>query len=367
MNRITQTLAVIIISLIGCKEDKKGFEIFGHINGIEDGTLIKLIDRRQQISLDSAYSINGDFILKGKVDHATSCIIICNNEGANIQVENVKMTFNSSLNNLDMNSSITGGEEQKLINELNVLYKPYVDQYSGALDSLQNEKYNDEGEKRRLIERYKKLQPIAHKILEDFATKHVDTYFGLDIVYRNRKRFKKDSLKTIYENLPQPLKEAEEGKGLKIYIYEELIGVGKPFIDFVAKDLSGNDFKLSDLSGKNIYLSFWGTGCPPCRMENKYFSKNFHRIPKELSIVSFSIDKDKKSWNDASQKDSVKWINVSDLEGSKGAIKTRYGVQAIPNSFLIDKDGIITKIFYGFNPNEDLIEILENIITEEKG
>src|ERR1035437_8988570 len=38
-------------------------------------------------------------------------------------------------------------------------------------------------------------------------------------------------------------------------------------IDFKLKDLNGNEFSLSDLKGKNVFLNFWATWCPPCKAE----------------------------------------------------------------------------------------------------
>ncbi len=51
----------------------------------------------------------------------------------------------------------------------------------------------------------------------------------------------------------------------------------------------------------------------------------------------------------ASKSDNIVWTNVSDLKGDNGIIKTKYGVQAIPTSFLINKDGIVVEKFVGFD------------------
>jgi peroxiredoxin len=131
-------------------------------------------------------------------------------------------------------------------------------------------------------------------------------------------------------------------------------------IDFEVKDLQGKPFKLSSLLGKDILLSFWSKGCGPCRMENKKISDNYEKYKDKIAIVSFSIDNNKKYWIDASKEDNIRWTNVSDLEGEIGIIKTKYSVQAIPTSFLINKDGIIIEKFTGFG--EKFLSSIENII-----
>lgn len=146
-------------------------------------------------------------------------------------------------------------------------------------------------------------------------------------------------------------KEASRSKALKIFLYEELAQKGKQFIDFKAKTVKGDDFSLSSLKGNYIYLSFWSAGCGPCRIENRFLSQNKNELPKDLSLVSFSTDKNFKAWDFASKSDGIDWYNVSDLEGESGKIKTQYQVQAIPTSFLIDKNGIVMEKFIGYDKN----------------
>ncbi len=99
-------------------------------------------------------------------------------------------------------------------------------------------------------------------------------------------------------------------------------------------------------------------------MENKYLSEHFNEVPEDLSIVSFSVDKNENAWKKASETDNITWHNVSDKEGTKGRIKTQYQVQAIPTSFLIDKNGKIIKKFKRFDPNGNIIVKLKDIIAE---
>lgn len=359
-------ILIATITLSSCKTKNDGFNIIGHIEGIEDSTLITLYDLDQQINLDSAFSINGDFELSGKVEYPTGCLIQCQDEYANIKVENVEMSFKSPIKDMHLNSKITGGKEQDLQNELKKLQQPHDQTYFVAYDSLMNKKYTTDEEKKRLIKTFNESQSKSQEIYVDFGKKHSDTYMGLDIVYRNRKSIDRDTLKVIFENLPTSIKSSPTANALNVFLFEEIAKVGNPLIDFDVKTIDGQDFKLSSLKGKYIYLCFWSAGCGPCRMENKYLSEHFNELPKDLSIVSFSVDRNISAWEQASEKDNITWHNVSDKEGSKGRIKTQYQVQAIPTSFLIDKNGIIIKKFKGFDPNGNIIEKLKNIIDEIK-
>lgn len=360
-------IILLIILLVSCKTDN-GFIIKGHIDGIEDGTLVTLYDLDQQFNLDSAFSTNGNFTLKGLVEDPTTCWVKCKDELAIIQVENKKMTFNSPLKDMLVNSSIQGGDEQKLQNQLNSLQNPYYIMYTRAYDSLMNKMYSNDNEKQRLIKRFNESQSTYMKIYVNFGKSHPESYLGLDIIYRNRKSIPKDSIKIIYEKLTPKFKVTPNAKALKIFLNEKLAQKGQPFIDFNAKTLNGEDFSLSSLKGNYIYLCFWSSNCGACLMENKFLSKHFKEIPKDMSIVSFSIDKNIKLWNETSKTDSIVWYNVSSLEGEFGKVKTIYEVQAIPTSFLIDKNGIVIEKFIGFDTDGVLIRQLKTLIeqTENK-
>jgi peroxiredoxin len=342
----------------------KGFIIRGHIEGIEDGTWVKLYDLDEQKYLDSVISKNGNFIFSGKVEYPTTCWVQCKNESATIQVENTEMTFNSPIKKMSLNNTAQGGNEQRLQNELNELQRPYYDLYYSAYDSLDNKKYSSDIEKQRLIKRFNESQSTLQKIYVNFGKAHTNSFMGLDIIYSNRKSIAKDSLKLLYEKLLPKYKEAPRSKALKVFLYEELAQKGKQFIDFNAKTIKGEDFSLSSLKGKYIYLSFWSAGCGPCRMENKFLSQNKNELPKDLSLVSFSTDKNFKDWDIASKSDGINWYNVSDLEGESGRIKTQYQVQAIPTSFLIDKNGIVIEQFIGYDKN--ILKHIKTLIEEKK-
>jgi peroxiredoxin len=367
MRKIQKIFGLVILTIIlaSCKFNN-GFTIKGHIDGIVDGAKIKLYDLEQGAFTDSTFSKNGDFIFKGSVEYPTGFRIHCKDEYAIFQVENTEITFNSPLKDMLLKSSIQGGKEQELQNELQKRKNFYdVIAYS-ALDSLNNKKFSTDEDKNRLFKKLNEFATASQQIYINFGKSHPDTYLGLDIIYMNRMSIPKDTLELIYKNLTSKFKEAPRSKALKIFLYEELAQKGKPFIDFHAKTLKGEDFSLSSLKGHYIYLSFGSSNCGACRLENKFLSHHFNEIPNDLSLVSFSLDKNVKYWEKASKSDSIVWYDVSDLEGGNGSIKTQYQVQAIPTSYLIDRNGIIINKFIGFDTDGTIINELKTLIEENK-
>ena len=61
-------------------------------------------------------------------------------------------------------------------------------------------------------------------------------------------------------------------------------------IDFKLKDLDGKELSLSDLKGKNVFLNFWATWCPPCKAEMPEIEKSYQETKdSDLVIVSIEI------------------------------------------------------------------------------
>ncbi|MBL0336871.1 MAG: TlpA family protein disulfide reductase [Chitinophagaceae bacterium] len=262
-----------------------------------------------------------------------------------------------------MYATAKGGREQDLQTELTALQHPYEVVFFGAYDSLNNKYYRDTLHRQQLIKKLNLYQDTAQRIYVEFGKKHPNSYIGLDILYRNRQRVGKETIESLLPEIESSIKASPKGEALLLFVLGELAKKGKPFIDFQVPDINGNLFKLSALKGNYILLSFWNAACGPCRRENRKLSQDFGRFKNKLAIVSFSTDKVKSVWLKASLTDNILWTNVSDLQGDNGKIKTQYDVQAIPTTFLINRDGIIIEIFIGLD--EDFLNIVEKLISHE--
>ena len=358
---ILTTLMISFLSSNAQPNNSKGFILKGHIDGIENGTKVYLHNIDEQINIDSAVSINGNFTFKGHIDHPTSCWVLCKDQYAIIQVENTNMDFYSPLKNMRLHAVAKGGKEQELQSNLSALQHPYEKVYIEAYDSLTLKQYVDKEHQKRLAKNVNDYQDTAQNIYVEFGKRHPNSYLGLDILYRNRQRIGKDTIETLISQLDETLKATPKAEALNLFVFGELAQKGKKFIDFEVKDIYGEPFKLSSLQGNFILLSFWNASCGPCRRENKKISKDYDRFKNKLSIVSFSTDKVPSSWLKASKADNILWTNVSDMKGDNGKIKTQYNVQAIPTSFLINKEGIVIEKFIGLD--EDFLNQLEKLIA----
>jgi peroxiredoxin len=128
--------------------------------------------------------------------------------------------------------------------------------------------------------------------------------------------------------------------------YEPLT-VGKVAPDFDLPDLDGRTMRLSDFRGKVVFLNFWATWCKPCREEMpsmEILYKNFEG--RDFVILAVSIDRV------TTKKDIppfVKGLNLTFpiLIDSWGQTDKRYKLMGVPETYIIDQQGILREKVIG--------------------
>ena len=105
------------------------------------------------------------------------------------------------------------------------------------------------------------------------------------------------------------------------------------------------DSNFQDLvlnSDKPVLVDFWASWCAPCREENPNVVKAWEQFKdKNFTILGVSLDTRRDKWTEAIASDQLNWNHVSELKGWGSAIARNYGVNSIPQNFLIDPNGNI--------------------------
>lgn len=116
-------------------------------------------------------------------------------------------------------------------------------------------------------------------------------------------------------------------------------------LDFTVADLKGDSIKLSSLKGKVLILDFWASWCGPCRYSNKHLVKLYSKYKdRGLEILSVSLDEETKDWKKAVTKDKITWMQGIDKGGWDALAAIKWQVDALPSSFLVNKDGDVVAI-----------------------
>ncbi|MGD8836806.1 MAG: TlpA disulfide reductase family protein [Desulfobacteraceae bacterium] len=127
----------------------------------------------------------------------------------------------------------------------------------------------------------------------------------------------------------------------------ELAVAGNPAPNFELPLLNGEVVQLNDYRGKVVFLNIWATWCGPCREEMPSMEKLYQQLKGQaFEILAVSVD----SQGDGAVAPFVKQHNLTfpvllDREGRTGSL---YSTTGVPETFIIDKDGIIISKIVGY-------------------
>ncbi|MDE3198186.1 MAG: TlpA family protein disulfide reductase [Acidobacteriota bacterium] len=131
--------------------------------------------------------------------------------------------------------------------------------------------------------------------------------------------------------------------------------------DFELKDAQGKTVKLSDYKGKVVLLDFWATWCGPCGIEIPWFTE-FQRKYKDRGFEVLGVSMDDDGWKAVSPFVAQNKINYRIVLGNDATGDQYGGVEALPTTFVIDRDGKIASIHVGLTSKKDFSDAIEKLL-----
>jgi peroxiredoxin len=133
--------------------------------------------------------------------------------------------------------------------------------------------------------------------------------------------------------------------------------------DIALQDSSGKTVSLRDYRGKVVVLDFWATWCHGCKQEIPWFSEfNSKYATQGLSVIGVSMDGD--GWKVV--KPFIETANVpyTILLGDDATGKS-YGIESMPDTFLIDRDGRIAAAYRGLVDRDNIEANIRAILSQQ--
>ena len=135
---------------------------------------------------------------------------------------------------------------------------------------------------------------------------------------------------------------AEACAALKPQPFAQAVKPEQEAPDFELADATGKKWSLRALRGKPVLLNFWATWCAPCVEEMPSLENLNKRVGDKLTVLTVSVDED---W-EAVKKFFPRGTGLSVLLDSSKEIPKRFGTEKFPETFLIDSQGRLQKLFY---------------------
>jgi peroxiredoxin/Skp family chaperone for outer membrane proteins len=136
--------------------------------------------------------------------------------------------------------------------------------------------------------------------------------------------------------------EKREAAELAAHNIRAALVVGTKFPDFNEKDLSGKPLSLANHRGKVVLLDFWATSSASCRAELPFVMSAYNKYHDQgFEIIGISLDQDQAKFTEFTQAMGLAWAQYFDGQGWQNKLAVKYGVEKIPATYLLDREGKI--------------------------
>lgn len=378
-----QLIITMLTLLTSCNvKPNDGLILRGQIKDQPAGVNIYLeeITYTNRTSLDTAkLDAQGNFLLESKLKNLGLYQVRIGDTKALFFVLDEKpatVTVNADSASMQQYTyKVTGSPDSEQLRKFIAATKTYGDAFGLAMGEY-TQQVNDSTPdsvrryyESRLIEADSNFRSFAHAYI-DTVTNPIISIFAVSNLDFNHDRASFDRveerLKSGYSTLPFAQAYLsmmqEQRRQETMSANSSRLGEGKTAPDIALPDPDGKTRSLSSLRGSVVLLDFWASWCGPCRVENPHLVAAYEKYKsKGFTIYSVSLDTNKDKWISAIKKDHLYWPNhVSELRGWESEICAVYGVQAIPQNFLLDAEGkIIASNLRGDNLDRMLAEALK--------
>jgi thiol-disulfide isomerase/thioredoxin len=323
-----------------------GYKITGTIEGLADGTSLKMLNGSTGQEEKSTTVKAGKFSFSGKAPNPDFKLIGIDGQAPFITIflDNSQVTVSAKAGALEA-ATVKGSTTHNDFVAFSTATAKYQDLFAGK--GNYDVAFLEE----------------AGNVVEKFVNANPNSFISPLAIYRHNQitgDFKKQE--AMYNSLTAPIKASPIGNFISQQVAQNIAaGYGKPIAGFSQADTSGKQISLESFKGKYVLIDFWASWCGPCRAENPNVVRTYEKYKnKNFTVLGISLDKDKQKWIDAVAADGLNWTQLSDLNSWQNAVAVQFGIQSIPASYLLDPQGnLIGKNLRGSALEYKLMQVIK--------
>ncbi|ALJ00559.1 TlpA disulfide reductase family protein [Rufibacter tibetensis] len=351
---------------VATTDTDKSYRISGKINNMTTGKVyLDELGEQAFVPFDTAQiNKDGTFVMEGSVAEPSIYKLgFENQEGVMLVVDNKPIEITADSGKVAQSYTVKGSKDSELIQQLNTIMQD-MQQNATALNQQFQEASSsgNQAEVKRIQEQFMAVQKENQDKLKAFVKANpssvVSVYTAANILNLDEHFTFVDSMSIAFK---QALPNSKYTKSLDARLSKmRTTALGSAAPDIKLPSPAGPEIALTSLRGKYVLIDFWASWCGPCRQENPNVVRMYNKYKdKGFEIFGVSLDQDRGKWLKAIENDKLTWPHVSDLKGWESSAASLYGITAIPQTVLLDKEGkIIAKNLRGAALEEKLASLL---------